>query len=162
MNKLDKIVNFLMRLQITVGIISVAIIGIIIPLQVFFRYILKNPLIWPEDIGIGLMVWIGFLGASVLYKRGEHIAVEYFKNQFPKKISIIITFLIDLMIGFITILIIIYSFKLNKLQMMTMQVGTGLPRGYFFSLPILVNMSFLFVYNLHSLLRRIVSNIREE
>lgn len=148
-------VNLLEKIQVWAGMLSVVIIAVIIPLQVFCRFILNAPLIWPEDVGIGLMVWCGFIGSAVLYKRKEHVAVDYFRNQFPRKWAMGITLGIDLMIGFLIVLIILYGYPLNRMQMMTMQVGTGIPRGFFYSLPLLVNMIFMFVYNLYIVLGRL-------
>jgi TRAP-type C4-dicarboxylate transport system permease small subunit len=149
-------VNFLEKVQVWAGILSVAVIGVIIPLQVFCRFILNAPLMWPEDVGIGLMVWLGFIGSAVLYKRKEHVAVDYFKNYFPPKWAKGVALGLDLLIGFLTLLIIIYGYQLNLLQMMTMQVGTGIPRGFFYSLPLLVNMIFMLIYNLYIVLERLV------
>ena len=146
-------VCLLERIQVAAGILAIAGIGIIIPLQVFCRYILNAPLIWPEDIGIGLMVWSGFLGAAVLYKRKSHVAIEFIANYFPKKMSPLVSLAIDLMIAFLSLLIMIYCFRLNQLQMMTMQVGTGIPRGYFYSLPLLLNTIVMFVYSLYAILK---------
>ena len=149
-------VNFLEKVQVWAGILSVAVIGVIIPLQVFCRFILNAPLMWPEDVGIGLMVWLGFIGSAVLYKRKEHVAVDYFKNYFPPKWATGVALGLDLLIGFLIVLIIIYGYQLNLLQMMTMQVGTGIPRGFFYSLPLLVNMTFMLIYNLYIVLERLV------
>jgi TRAP-type transport system small permease protein len=160
MDHFERLVSLLERVQVAAGILCVAIIGTIIPLQVFCRYILNAPLIWPEDVGIGLMVWLGFLGTAVLYKKGQHVAVEFFKNRFPPKAFMALTLAIDLMIGCLTALIILFSFDLNKLQMMTIQVGTGIPRGYFYSLPLLVNMCILLIYNLQAILKGTISIFR--
>ena len=149
-------VNLLEKVQVWAGILSVAAIGVIIPLQVFCRFILNAPLMWPEDVGIGLMVWLGFIGSAVLYKRKEHVAVDYFKNYFPPQWAKGVALGLDLLIGFLIFLIIIYGYQLNLLQMMTMQVGTGIPRGFFYSLPLLVNMIFMLIYNLYILLKRLV------
>jgi len=157
MANLSAFVNFIERIQMGVGILSVAIIAVIIPLQVFCRFVLNAPLIWPEDVGIGLMVWGGFIGSAILYKRNEHVAVDFFKKYFPRKMSIAVSFSIDFIIGFLLVLIIFYGYQLTQLQMMTMQVGTGMPRGYFYALPLLVNTVIMFIYNIHALLKKIFS-----
>lgn len=156
-DRFGRIVNLLEKIQMAAGILFIALIGVIIPLQVFCRYVLNAPLKWPEDVGLGLMVWVAFLGTAVLYKRGEHVMVEVFSNHFPEKVSTGVALTIDLMIGFLTVLIIISSFELNKMQMMTTQIGTGMPRGYFHALPLLLNMCILFIYNLHAVLRKMIS-----
>jgi TRAP-type transport system small permease protein len=156
------VVNFLEKVQVWAGILSVAVIAVIIPLQVFCRFVLNAPLIWPEDVGIGLMVWCGFIGSAVLYKRKEHVAVDYFRNRFPRRWAAAVTFCLDLLIGFLILLIILYGYQLNLMQMMTMQVGTGIPRGFFYSLPLLVNMIFMMIYNLYFLSERLVTGSKAE
>ena len=147
-------VTFLEKAQMAAGILTVATIGFIIPLQVFCRYVLNAPLMWPEDIGIGLMVWGGFIGAAILYKRNGHVAIEFLMNYCPPRVSQIISLIIDLMVAFLSLIIIVYGFSLNQFQMMTIQVGTGIPRGYFYSLPLFVNTVAMFLYALHALLKR--------
>jgi TRAP-type C4-dicarboxylate transport system permease small subunit len=41
--------------------------------QVFFRYGLKSPLIWSEELVRYLCVWLTFLGASVLTAKKAHL-----------------------------------------------------------------------------------------
>jgi TRAP-type C4-dicarboxylate transport system permease small subunit len=56
---------------------------ITITLQVFFRYVLNDPLSWTEEIGRYLMVWICFLGSAMALKYGEHISVSFLQERFP-------------------------------------------------------------------------------
>ncbi len=42
-------------------------------MEVIFRYFLKNPLAWSEELARFLMVWMGFIGAAVCTKREQHL-----------------------------------------------------------------------------------------
>jgi hypothetical protein len=46
--------------------------------QVASRYVLDLPLIWTEETGRHLMIWMVFLASTVIYRRGQHIAIDLF------------------------------------------------------------------------------------
>lgn len=157
MGKFDLLVNVVEKIQVAAGILALASIACIVPVQVFCRYVLNAPLPWPEDVATGLLVWLGFLGAAVLYKRKGLVTVEFFLKYFPQKLSYVFSLAIDIMIAFLSFLVIIYGYRLNTLQMMSYSVGTGIPRGYFYSLPLLVNIIAIFIYSLYVILKRVLS-----
>jgi TRAP-type C4-dicarboxylate transport system permease small subunit len=55
---------------------ALVIITLIIPLGVFMRYVMHNPLSWPEPASILMMVFFSFIGAAAVYRANGHIAVE--------------------------------------------------------------------------------------
>jgi TRAP-type C4-dicarboxylate transport system permease small subunit len=55
---------------------ALVIITLIIPLGVFMRYALNDPLSWPEPAAILMMVLFSFVGAAAVYRAHGHIAVE--------------------------------------------------------------------------------------
>jgi TRAP-type C4-dicarboxylate transport system permease small subunit len=55
---------------------------LIVLLGVVFRYILKAPLPWSEELSRYLMVWAASLGAAVAFKEGSHVAVTLLCDQF--------------------------------------------------------------------------------
>jgi TRAP-type C4-dicarboxylate transport system permease small subunit len=48
---------------------------LVVLLGVLFRYVLKAPLPWSEELARYLMIWGASLGASIAYREGTHIAV---------------------------------------------------------------------------------------
>jgi TRAP-type C4-dicarboxylate transport system permease small subunit len=42
--------------------------------QVFCRYVLNNPLLWPEELARLSMVWLCFIGGSIALKKGLHVS----------------------------------------------------------------------------------------
>ena len=51
--------------------------SILVAVQVFSRYVLNHSLFWSEELSRFLLVWITFLGASVVYYRGANASVDF-------------------------------------------------------------------------------------
>ncbi|WHH58024.1 TRAP transporter small permease [Petroclostridium sp. X23] len=77
--------DFLDELVKKVCIFIAAMMTLTIILQVSFRYILKNPLVWTEELSRYLMIYMAFIGASSVIKRWENIYVDYFINKLKEK-----------------------------------------------------------------------------
>jgi TRAP-type transport system small permease protein len=69
---------------------------IIIALQIFYRYILNDPLSWTEEIARYLMIWICFLGSAMALKYGEHISVSFIRERFAPSIRQAVGFCIEI------------------------------------------------------------------
>jgi TRAP-type C4-dicarboxylate transport system permease small subunit len=73
-----------------------AAMTIIIALQVFYRYVLNDPLSWTEEISRYLMIWICFLGSAMALKYGEHISVTFLQERLPLRIRQVVGYGIGL------------------------------------------------------------------
>lgn len=51
--------------------------ALLVAVQVFFRYALNHSIFWSEELARFLLVWLTFLGASVVYRRGAHASVDF-------------------------------------------------------------------------------------
>jgi len=59
---------------------ALVVITLIIPLGVFMRYVMNDPLPWPEPAAVIMMVMFSFLGGAAVYRANVHIAVEALLN----------------------------------------------------------------------------------
>ena len=59
---------------------ALIVITLIIPLGVFMRYAMNDPLAWPEPASVIMMVMFSFLGGAAVYRANVHIAVEALLN----------------------------------------------------------------------------------
>ena len=59
---------------------ALVVITLIIPLGVVMRYVMNNPLAWPEPASVIMMVMFSFLGGAAVYRANVHIAVEALLN----------------------------------------------------------------------------------
>jgi TRAP-type C4-dicarboxylate transport system permease small subunit len=51
--------------------------------QVIFRYVLKHPLPWSEELARYLMIWVACLAASEAYRENKHVGVTLLVDAFP-------------------------------------------------------------------------------
>ena len=61
------------------GLAMVAI-TIMIPCGVFMRYVMNDPLQWPEPASVIMMVFFSFVGGAAIYRANQQIAVEALMN----------------------------------------------------------------------------------
>ena len=57
------------------GVAMVAI-TLMIPSGVFMRYVMNDPLQWPEPASVIMMVFFSFIGGAAVYRANAQIAVE--------------------------------------------------------------------------------------
>lgn len=65
--------------------ISLTLIGVMtlsVLVQVFFRYVLNNPLSWTEEASIFMMIWMTFLVAPFAYRSGANVSIEIIRDLF--------------------------------------------------------------------------------
>ncbi len=63
-------------LEETVAVILLIAMSAIALLQVVGRYILTNPFIWTEELTRLMLIWLTFIAAAAVTRRGMHIAVD--------------------------------------------------------------------------------------
>ena len=51
-------------------------ITLMIPSGVFMRYVMNDPLQWPEPASVIMMVYFSFIGGAAVYRANQQIAVE--------------------------------------------------------------------------------------
>jgi TRAP-type C4-dicarboxylate transport system permease small subunit len=54
-----------------------AVLVVVVVASVFFRYVLLAPLPWSEEVGRYLMIWVGFLAASIAIQQGMHVGIDF-------------------------------------------------------------------------------------
>lgn len=97
--------------------------------QVFSRELLSNSPSWSEESARLLLVWIGFLGATIGFREGAHIAVTFLVDRFPAAVQSAIGRVIQvLLVGFGLFLVVQGSQFVVDAQAATLP-GTGLPRS---------------------------------
>ncbi len=88
-------------------ILLLAGMTISIILQVFFRYVINRPLIWPEELARMLMIWSIFLASFYALIEGGHIGLEFVMQKFPKRVARIFDIISHLlMLGFLLIMVV--------------------------------------------------------
>lgn len=88
--------------------IFLALSGLILTMlaQVFFRFVLENPLDISEELSRMCMIWLVFLGAARALRTCEHFMVDALFKAFPPPLARVVSLLIDVVtLGFILALL---------------------------------------------------------
>jgi TRAP-type C4-dicarboxylate transport system permease small subunit len=66
--------------------LALVAITLIIPSGVFMRYVMNDPLQWPEPASVIMMVFFSFVGGAAVYRANAQIAVEALLRAVPPRV----------------------------------------------------------------------------
>ncbi|MDW7675228.1 MAG: TRAP transporter small permease [Bacillota bacterium] len=148
-----KINELIFRIELFLGVSVMTSIVFIVFLQVFNRFILKQPLSWSEELARYLFIILVFIGLSVATKTRGHFGVEFLfdkLNATGQKIARVIS---DLLIIVFIGVIFERSFILINSAMYQKSAAMGLTVGYiYYTIPVFAAFAIIHV----------VTNIVEE
>jgi TRAP-type C4-dicarboxylate transport system permease small subunit len=52
----------------------------VLGIGIVYRYVLRDALVWTDEIAVLLLVWMGMLGAVTAYRRGQHVRLTVVVN----------------------------------------------------------------------------------
>lgn len=84
---MTRIRNVVVRcLSAALGTCVMAMTGLAV-LQVVLRYVFASSLIWVEEVSVIIMLWMTWLGVSVLWLTQSHIAVDFLTSRLSQRIN---------------------------------------------------------------------------
>lgn len=102
---------------------ALAVMILTITLQIVFR-VFFQALVWSEEVARYLLVWTSFLGATLAYRRGRHIAVTFLIDALPKKLNVTARLLAY--VATIAFFIVIAAVGFRYMQLQSFQVSASL------------------------------------
>jgi TRAP-type C4-dicarboxylate transport system permease small subunit len=154
----DRLKNLLLNADLYCGVFLLLSVLVITSLQVILRYVFSFPLPWPEEVTTNMLVWITFLGGSIVTRREEHIKVAYFVQFLPKRALGWLFLLLDILIACFLIAILVGCFPVFKKLRLILLPATQISINWVFaSVPI--SASIMLLYYLSAIwdqLRRLV------
>lgn len=133
----------------SIAAIFMAIMTILVILQVFFRYVLSNPLTGSQELAVFSMVWVVMLGATIAFRNRSHIAVSLVVELFPPRVQQMIRLA---SYSFILVFLCILGFQgwnLTIRAMAQISPSTHIPVGCIaVSIPICAAVSALYILEL--------------
>lgn len=106
--KLDRGIAHLER---AIAITCLATLSGVLIAQIFFRYILRQPLFWAEELALGLMFLMTFIGLSLLIHSGRLVAITPLANYLSPAVSRIVNISVQLIVVFLSGLLAYYAFQ---------------------------------------------------
>ncbi|MFB9982411.1 TRAP transporter large permease subunit [Mesorhizobium kowhaii] len=82
-DSLSRILDLVVALAAHAG--AILLIGEIVLLSaaVFFRYVLRSPLIWSDELAELILIWQAMLGAVVAFHAGQHLRLSVLSDALP-------------------------------------------------------------------------------
>lgn len=110
-----------------------AAFSIVIVLQIFYRYVFNNPLIWSEQVARYCFLWGVMLAVPLVYRKGNDICFDLLKQKFPQAVQTAINVLTDvLLLGFAGVYL-FYSLKFCIMSSDLIAAGIGIKLVYVYA-----------------------------
>ena len=119
-DSLERILKYTLVVLLT-AMTVVVVIGIIA------RYILLISIPWTEEISRYLMIWTGFVGFGVAYRKKELISVKLFIDILPANLLKIALFISDILCSIFLIVAVTYGIKLCLMNMNQVAPASRIP-----------------------------------
>ncbi len=78
--------------------VLVAAFTLLVTVSVVMRYGFSQGLDWGEEAGRYLMIWMGFLGASLALRNGSHVGITMIREALPRPIGRVVTLVAALVV----------------------------------------------------------------
>ncbi len=127
--KIDRTIKSIENIEMFLAVIVLTLIIVINILEIIGRYFLLKPLGWAHELSLYLIVWFTYLSVSILVKKDDLIAVDYFFEKFSNRQKRIITIGYEIVLLVVTIIMLRYSFELEKVQKIRNLVTLNLPQS---------------------------------
>ena len=91
-----KLSLFFERLAAYPCIAATGAMTLVVLLGVFFRYVVRQPLSWSEEVARYLMIWAASLAVSIGIMQKEHLGITFLISRLPRPVQKVMTILVNL------------------------------------------------------------------
>ena len=134
---------------------------ILVVLEVLFRYFLKIPSAWAEELSRLFLVWCVVLSSAVGIRLHEHPHIELLTKHFPKRAQELLHILIYAIISVFGGVLLIYGIKHTYATRMDFMTSLGYHKNFFY-LPSAVAGGLYLIYSLSEMFQTIARLLRKE
>lgn len=117
---MDTMVNWILALIMTAMLVVVSA-------QVWYRFVLNNPLAWSEELARYLFVWISFLGSAVGVRMRVHLGIDLIDKILTSGGRTVMTVLVNLLIQIFLVVVIFWGIKILKVVQFQKSASMGIP-----------------------------------
>jgi tripartite ATP-independent transporter DctM subunit len=111
---------------------------------VFMRYVMRNALIWSDELATILLLWLAMLGAVVAYRRGEHIRMTALLRRVSDDTKNVLEAISSVVVAIFVIEVMPASLKFFQQEVIDLTPALNIPRSYVV-LAIMVGLTLILV-----------------
>jgi TRAP-type C4-dicarboxylate transport system permease small subunit len=155
------VLKILSNVQLGIAIASLVVVIAINFLEICMRYFFDISLVWIQDYSLLLMVWMIFMGASVIAYEKRDVTITILTDYLPNRINKHLDFIISAIVMLFFAILGKYCTTLLMKQGTQTTVTAMLPLKYF-TLAVVVNCFYTMVVYLRNVVAYVLKCIRKE
>lgn len=97
-----------------IPIVGLMSITFLIFVNVIARYILKQSIVWAEELTTYVIIWATFVGSSYCVKHNMHVGIDALVMILPKPLKRVVAVFVHLAGFAISLLLLVYGVNLTK------------------------------------------------
>lgn len=148
---INKIVEYIAALSLFISLSLVIV-------QVFFRYVLNQPLGFTQEASIYGMIASVLLGSSIAFKKNSHLHIDLLFRKTGNRLSALIDLLANIIVILFLIILCYQGYLMSGRAMLQTSPQIGVPVGYFVSfIPISSAICILhLLFSLNNIIKRLL------
>ena len=103
---------------------------VVVSAQVWYRFVLNNPLAWSEELARYLFVWVSFLGSAAGIRMNVHLGIDLIDKLLSPRGRKIMTIIVNLAIQIFLAVVIFWGIKILKVVQFQKSASMGIPMTY--------------------------------
>jgi len=115
----------------TAGMLLIAM-TVIVLVQIVFRYVLNDSLIWTEEVSKTMMVWGAFLIAPWAYRSGANVSIQMFADELPPTLRRLLHLALNMLVIWIIVVFWSESFGMVNRGFLIRAASLPVQVGWFF------------------------------
>ena len=115
----------------TAGMLLIAMTGIVL-VQILFRYVLNDSLIWTEEVSKTMMVWGAFLVAPWAYRNGANVSIQMFADELPETLRRLLHLVLNVLVVWVIVVFWSESFGMVERGFAIRAASLPIQVGWFF------------------------------
>ena len=130
--KLVALNELIYRIELAAGVMILIFIVLLVFLQVFNRFIIRQPLTWSEELSRYLFILLVFIGISVATKSKSHFGIDFIVRKLPRRLSRVMDVIVSVAVLSFLFIIFKESFLMIDLAMRQKSPALGITIGYLY------------------------------
>jgi TRAP-type C4-dicarboxylate transport system permease small subunit len=145
------------QVELAIGALMAIYIILIMVIEIVMRYIFNNSIIWVQETVMLAFIWITCLGASVAMMTESHISITTLTHALAPGVQKGLKVVVSLsVLGCLIFLAMTLPAAINiQNKTFTSSLPINFPRGWYYSLPVMVSVLIMIVAKLYYLIYEI-------
>ena len=119
--------------------------------QVIWRWIIKDPIVWSEELIQLIYVWICYLGWAIAERKDAHIRITAIHNMLPKQAQKYLQIFCHILCIIFSVLMCWYGFKLVQTGLNRTAISIAVNYGLVYAMGPLMNLV-LIIYEIEMII----------